>query len=35
MQMKFAATSVLKTHSKMCELSMYPDYDHFILLISK
>ena len=35
MQRQFAATSVLKTYSKTCELNMYPDYDHFIPLTSK
>ena len=35
MQRKFAVTSVLKIYSKMWELCMHPDYDHFIPLTSK
>ena len=35
MQRKFAVTSVLKIYSKMWELRMHPDYNHFIPLTSK
>ena len=35
MHNKFAITSVLKIYSKMCELCMHPDYDHFIPSTSK
>ena len=35
MQRQFAVTSVIKIFSKMWELCMHPDYDHFIPLTSK
>ena len=35
MQRKFAVTSVLKIYSKMGELCMHPDYDHFFPLTFK
>ena len=35
MQRKFAVTSVLKIYSKVWELYMDLDYDHFIPLTSK
>ena len=35
MQRKFTVTSVSKIYSKMYELSMHADYDHFIPSTSK
>ena len=33
-QRKFAVTSVMKIYTKMCELCVHPDYDHFYIQLT-